>query len=291
MSTPAIRLSGIKKSYLGNEILRDVNLSLDPGQFCALIGKNGVGKSTLMRLIMRQELPTSGDAWILGRDIKTDSNFFGETVGYVSESIDYALPVSLGVFFQHYGRSFPKWDHSRFTGILERMGIGEDSRFRSLSRGQRMHVAFAAAVASQPKILILDEITSVLDANARAFFMSYLGDFTKQGGTVLLATNIISEVHHYADRLILLHEGTAKLNLTMDEIAKTYTKLRKTKDSSHPILEDSECVEVALNSDGSLSFVVPTSKVAQYKAPQSILDNRGITAEEIFIYFTRGRYL
>lgn len=291
MSHPAIKLEHIKKSYLGNDVLKDVTLTLEAGQFCALIGKNGVGKSTLIRLVVRQENPSSGEAYVLGRDIKVDSASFNEDVAYVSESIDYALPTSLGVFFKHYGRTFSRWNQERFTSILAQMGISLEQNFRSLSRGQRMHVAFAAAAASEPKVLILDEITSVLDANARSFFMSYLGEFTRQGGTVLLATNIISEVQHYADRLVLLQDGAIKLNVAMKELPSAYVKVRKPKETDHPFFQDPECFEVGLNSDGSLSFVAPLAKAAQYKIPEALKDHRGITAEEVFIYFTRSRSL
>ncbi len=291
MSHAAIKLENIKKSYMGNEVLKDVTLTLEPGQFCALIGKNGVGKSTLIRLIVRQENPTSGEASVLGRDIKVDSAAFNEDVAYVSESIDYALPTSLGVFFKHYGRTFSRWNQERFTSMLTQMGIGLDRNFRSLSRGQRMHVAFAAAAASEPKVLVLDEITSVLDANARSFFMGYLAEFTRKGGTVLLATNIISEVQNYADRLVLLQDGMIKLNVAMKELATAYVKVRKAKDTNHPFFQDPECFEVGLNSDGSLSFVAPIGKASQYQLPDTLKDHRGITAEEVFIYFTRSRSL
>lgn len=290
MGAPAIQLERITKRYAGREILSDIDLSLGSGQFCALVGKNGVGKSTLMRIVARQELPNSGHGKLLGKDMSIDDHRFNQDIGYASESLEFVLPVRIRTFFKHFSRSFERWDAKLFDEVLETLGLSQNSYHKQLSRGQRMHVAFAAAIARKPKLLLLDEITSVLDANARAYFMGLLKEFTGGGGTVVLATNIISEVQHYADRLVLLHDRTVKINQTMKQVSAIYKKLRKNKGEEHPIFLDPACAEVALNSDGSQSFIVPGDLLEKHSVADSMRDNRGITAEEIFIYFTRKRY-
>jgi len=286
----AIKTEGLSKFYGTTPVLDDVSFTVEPGTFFALVGKNGVGKSTLMRLLMRFEPASKGKGWVFGKDLDVDHPDFNAQVGYVSESIDYAVPTSLTNFFKFYRRNYPKWDNALFERVIREMGISMESQFRNLSRGQRMQVAFSAALASHPNLLILDEITSVMDANARSFFMHYLGNYTKQGGTVLMATNIIYEVQHFAQQVLLLHEGRAKLNCLVSDIAKNFVKVRRMPNTQDPIFADPDCSEVTLNSDGSSSHVLPIKSAEPYANAAKLTDKRAITIEEIFIYLTRNRW-
>jgi len=286
----AIKTEGLTKYYGASPVIEDISFTVEPGTFFALVGKNGVGKSTLMRVLMRFESPNKGQGWVFGKDLSKDHSDFNANVGYVSESLDYAVPTSLKNFFKYYRQLYPNWDNALFERVLKEMGISTDSQFRNLSRGQRMQVAFSAALASHPKLLLLDEITSVMDANARSFFMHYLGNFTKQGGTVLMATNIIYEVQHFAQQVLLLHEGRARLNCPVSDIAKNFLKLRRMPNTSDPVFADPDCSEVTLNSDGSSSHVIPVGAAAPYANAMKLQDKRGITIEETFIYLTRNRW-
>lgn len=286
----AIKTEGITKLYGVSPVLDDVSFKVEPGTFFALVGKNGVGKSTLLRLLMRFESPSKGKGWVFGRDLDTDHRDFNSQIGYVSESLDYAVPTSLKNFFGQYRQLYPNWDNALFERVLREMNISMDSQFRSLSRGQKMQVAFSAALASHPKLLLLDEITSVMDANARSFFMHYLGNFTKQGGTVVMATNIIYEVQHYAKQVLLLHEGKIKLDCLVSDIAKHFVKVRRMANTQDPIFADPDCAEVILNSDGSSSHILPIKSAERYQNAEKLTDKRAITIEEIFIYLTRNRW-
>ena len=284
----AIDLKNVGKKFGSQTALTDVNLSLPAGHFYALMGRNGAGKSTLMRILMRQETLSHGKAAIFGRDVETDPSDFNQDIGFVSEAIDFQFPVSLETFFRFFSKGFPRWDGGIFNAILGRMGVDPKRYFKTLSRGQRMHVATAAAIAVRPRLLILDEVTSVLDPDARGFFMDHLSEFVAKGGTVLMASNILSEVHNHADHLVLLHEGTVKLNLSAKELEKEFAKLRKPAGNAHAIFSDPDCAEVGLNSDGSTSHLVPVSKAAGL--PTELRDQRKITAEEIFVCLTRSRW-
>lgn len=286
----AIEARRLAKQYGGQVVLEDISFRVAAGDFYALVGKNGAGKSTLMRLLMRYERPTSGRGWIFGRELATDSQEFNSEVAYVSESIDYALPWPLETFFAEYRKLHPRWDNDTFEKVTREMNVSLHSQFRDLSRGQKMQVAFAAAIASRPKLLMLDEITAVMDAHARSYFMQYLGRFCAEGGTVMMATNIVSEVQHFAKQVLLLHEGSAKLNCPVKDIPNNFFKLRRMPGIDAPIFHDPACAEVTLNSDTSVSYVLPLEAARHYDGYGKLRDNRGITIEEIFIYFTRNRW-
>jgi ABC-2 type transport system ATP-binding protein len=283
----AVDLRGITKFYGAHGALKDVTMALEAGHFYILLGKNGAGKSTLMRLLMRYEVADRGLGRVLGESLECERDEFNQNVGFVSEALDYQLPMRMRTLFSYFEEIYPRWDRKLFESLLGELHIDLNRYFKELSRGQKMQVAFAAAAAVRPKLLILDEITSVLDANARGFFMDYLGAFVREGGTVVMATNIVSEVQNYADHVILLHEGTVSLNVAVAELPKLFVKVRHLPQDMHPLFDHAECVEVALNSDGSTSAVASVELARSFNLPPSFIDHRGITAEEIFIYFTR----
>jgi len=282
-----IRIENAIKSFGSQAVIRGVSFNLEPGHFYALLGKNGAGKSTLMRLLMRYDSLDQGEGWIGGRSFESDADDLNLEVGYVSEMIDYGVAEPIGRFTRIFARLYPKWDQKKFDDVLSRLRLNPQRLFRELSRGQKMQVVFAVAIAIQPRILILDEITSVLDADARAYCLKFLGDFVQGGGTVLMATNLVSEVQHYADHLLLLEDGKLELNCPLKEAAARFVKLRRPKDFSHGIFELSSCAQVGLNSDGSTSHLVESAQIAGHGIPDEIRDRRGVTAEELFIYFTR----
>lgn len=289
MSDAAIELKNISKSYGGNHALKNVSLSLRPGELYVLLGKNGAGKSTLMRVLMRYEPIDSGSGRILGRDLHDESDDFNLEIGYVSEAIDYVLPLKMKKLFTYFARIYPRWDQRLFESLLSELRIDLGKYFRELSRGQKMQVAFAAALAIRPKILLLDEITAVLDANARSFFMGYLGDFTRQGGTVVMATNIVSEVQNHAGHLVMLGDGQVNLDVPVSRLPALFVKVRRLPEDPNPAFRSPDCVEVGVNSDGSFSYVLPREGFEGRGFPADCLDHRGITAEDIFIYYTRNQ--
>lgn len=287
MSSSLIQLQKVSKSFGGNVVLKDINLSLAPGKFYALLGRNGAGKSTLMKIIMRYEQPDKGEAWIFDMPLSGDYGEINRQIGYVSESLEYTLPLKIKQIFTHYAQIYPTWDQELFTSFLSQLRIDTNKYFRELSRGQKMQVSFAAAVAIRPRLIVLDEITAVLDANARRIVMNYLGGFVEEGGTVLMATNIVSEVQHFADHLILIDNGNIKFDHAIADIAKTFKKVRKKLGNENEVFRDPTCVEVGLNSDSSTSHLLSAEAAMRYQLTEDIADHRGITAEEIFIYYTR----
>jgi len=207
-----IELRGVKKSYSGTQVLKEVELRLEPGKFYLLVGSNGVGKSTLMRILMRQERLDAGEGQILGYELQGDHPSQTSHVALVSEATDYALPLSLGEIFARFPRIHPRWDASVFHELQGKLGFDLSKRFSDLSRGQKMQVAMAAAFAIRPRLFLLDEITSVLDPRTREIIVARLCSEVAAGATVLLSTNILTEVQHVADHTLILEGGRVRLS-------------------------------------------------------------------------------
>lgn len=277
----------LNKSYQKKKILNDLSFQLESGKFYTLLGQNGAGKSTLLKLLSRKEFPDSGDVYLFRENIFTDKETINELCGYVSEQNDFNLPMKVEEFSNFYGSFFKNYDKNLFLKLSQHFGLDLNQSYKDYSRGQKMQISFCLAAASRPKCLLLDEISSVLDAHARSILMEYLGQFVKEGGTVLMATNIVSEVQLYSDHLFLIKNGKLELNIPRHEFHLLFLKLRKKMESDHDVFHDPHCIEVGVNSDRSTSYLIPLKEVQNYKLPEALFDNRGITTEEIFIYYTK----
>jgi len=267
-----IQITEVSKAYHGKTVLENVSLGINGGLFYALLGKNGAGKSTLMR--------------IPGNDQSVNHQ-----IGYVSEMIEVHSFRDIGSFYKQYGKFFRSWDQSLFDGFIQRFKVDPSRRFQELSRGQKMQVVFSAAVAIQPKVLFLDEITSVLDASARAYVMEYLGTFCKAGGAVVMATNLVSEVERYVDHIWWLDNRRILINQGVKELKNQYVKIRRTLGEDHPVFHKPHCISVGVNSDGSESYVMVKQKfdAVRPENAEALFDRRALSAEELFIYLTRDR--
>jgi ABC-2 type transport system ATP-binding protein len=285
----AIELRGIQKSFFGAKVLEDVDLKLDAGKFYLLAGPNGVGKSTLMRILMRQERFDRGGGQILGFALDGDDPRQNEHVALVSEATDYALPLSLGEIFARFPRIHPRWDASAFHQLQEKLGFDLSKRYSDLSRGQKMQVAMAAAFAIRPKLLILDEITSVLDARARDIVVERLRSEVAAGATVLFSSNIVTEVQHVADHLLILEGGRLRLSSPMKDLSSYFLRLRRPDKVDHPIFHHAACLQLGLNPDGTRRYLLETSAADAVGLPRELVDPTPVSADEAFIYFTQRK--
>ena len=283
-----VQLHGLCKAFGHKKVLEDVNFSLEAGKFYAILGRNGVGKSSVLKILMRMELRDKGTIKIFGEDIDVDSVTLNDHIGYISEGLTFGTWQSLKYFFKNYASIYKRWDKQLFYDLLSIQQVDLNDRFENLSRGQKIQVALSAALAIHPKLLLLDEVTSVLDASARLYFISHLGKFCKAGGTILMATNIVSEVQHFAEHIIILQNRKIKLDSPVHNLSNSYVKLRRTPNNEFKIPCQAHYVEVGVNSDNTISFLIPIEDKQKYEMDGIYPDSRNITIEDLFVYYTRN---
>lgn len=271
-----VTCSQLKRRFGRKEALKGVDLALEAGKFYALVGANGSGKSTLMRVLMRMLAPTSGDGQVLGVSLQEDTGRANDQVGYVSEDLGYRLPLSLGAFGRMNRAALPRWDQGVFLSTLAALALDPKQRFSALSRGQRMRFFFAVAMARRPRLILLDEVSSVLDASARAYVNGQLADAARGGATVLLATNIPSEIQPSVDQVLVLKNGTIERRVVLADFRASHAKLRLAADAPPP----PDGFRCGASSDGLVSYIVPTSQGPRPGTP----DRRAMTAEDMVAY-------
>jgi ABC-2 type transport system ATP-binding protein len=274
----AIIASDVSKAY-SFPVLKSLNLEIRAGKFTVLLGKNGSGKSTLLRLIYGQEAVDSGAIRVLGTEVDYESLSRRQSVVFISEQITLDPFADLVKIAEVHRSLYPKWSEGLLEKFIVAFGLDLRSRFGHLSRGQRIQFFFALAAASQPDLYLLDEVTSVLDANARFEVFTHLKAQTAKGATVVLATNIAAETHNFAHHVVFLSDGQINFDAPLEEMQSKFVKFRLAPEM--PSTEHSRPVQI--NKDGSISYL---TKIMTGQVLPGPIDNRGVTIEDVFVYFT-----
>lgn len=222
----ALEIHGLTKRR-GDFVLRGLELTLPAGCIMGLIGENGAGKSTTIRLILNGLRRDGGTIAVYGKDNRALTALEREDIGVVLDEV--GLPEYMNA--QQIGRMmagiFTRWQPEAYAGYLRRLALPEDKPFRDFSRGMRMRLGLAAALSHQPKLLLLDEATSGLDPVVRDDILTILSDFTRdEEHAVLISSHIVSDLEKICDYVAFLHKGRLLLCEEKDRLTEAYGILR-----------------------------------------------------------------
>ncbi len=222
---PVIQLHEVTKRFGNNTALDKVTFDVPPGVVFALLGENGAGKTTAIRLMLGFDEPTAGRIEVLGLDGRRDGLEIRRRVGYVSERptlYEWMTPAEIGWFTAgFYADGF---EH-RYRSLVENFRVPLDRRLSQLSKGMRAKVALSLAMAHSPELLILDEPTSGLDTLVRREFLESMVDIAAEGRTVLLSSHQIGEVERVADIVAIMHAGKLVAIERLDDLKRTTHQL------------------------------------------------------------------
>ncbi len=215
-----IELKGITKQYIAGEekveALKSVDLTIEEGEFTAIMGSSGSGKSTLLNILGCLDQPTAGEHWLNNEDVQNLdinklSDIRNQYLGFIFQSF-HLLPrlnvwknIELPMLYQNVGKLERK---ERAKALAEQMGLGERLKHMpsQLSGGQRQRVAIARALANKPKLLLADEPTGNLDSKTTVEIMDILQELNQSGVTIILVTHE-EELINYTKRTIILQDG------------------------------------------------------------------------------------
>ena len=237
MDTQAvITLDNVCKRFGRTIALDHVSLSIPSGVVFALLGENGAGKTTMIRILTGFVRPDAGHATVLAQASEKASLEIRRAIGYVSDSpalYDWMTAEEIGWFTSaFYDGAFP----DRYLKLMAEYDIPTGIRIKNLSRGQRAKVALALATAHDPQLLILDEPTSGLDPMVRRQFLESMVDRAALGRTVLLSSHQISEVERVADWVGILHQGKLKLVQPLDALKHSTSIVTATMDDPSSVV-------------------------------------------------------
>jgi polar amino acid transport system ATP-binding protein len=212
-----VEISGLRKSYGTNEVLKGIDLQVQPGEVIAIIGKSGSGKSTLLRCINGLEEFQSGSLTVDGKPLLHDNaaamRELRQHVGMVFQSFNLFPHLTVGKNIMLAPGLVKRKDaaanEAQARQLLDRVGLAEkfEAFGDQLSGGQQQRVAIARALAMEPAVLLCDEITSALDPELVGEVLRVVESLAEEGMTLLMVTHEMSFARKVADRVIFMHQG------------------------------------------------------------------------------------
>ena len=211
MTTGVLQARGLCKAYKQNQVLKNLDITIEPGKIYGLIGRNGAGKTTLLGILTAQNTHDSGEVTYNGEPVWENpraledlcfSRELQTTLFYGQNSLKVRHYLQAGATF------YSRWDEEYARRLLKEFGVEEKKRVSQLSKGQLSMVTILIALASNAPITILDEPVAGLDVVARErFYQLLLEDYARTGRTFIISTHIIEEAASVFERVLILDGG------------------------------------------------------------------------------------
>lgn len=224
----ALEIKDLCKTFPGFT-LDHLNLTLPAGCILGLVGENGAGKSTTIKLILDMLHKDSGSITILGRDNQDNIRLTKEDVGVVMDEVGIPECLNAKQVGNIMKLSFRSWDSAVYGGYLQSLSIPTDKPFKDFSRGNKMKLGIAIALSHDPKLLLLDEATNGLDPVVRDQVVQMLSEFTRdESHAILISSHIVSDLEKLCDYIAFLHKGKLLLCEEKDVLLGKYGILHGT---------------------------------------------------------------
>lgn len=277
----AIEMEGASKR-LGDFALGPLNFHVPRGSFVGLIGENGAGKSTTIKLLHGILEPDAGNIQVLGNDPLTDNPVYKQRIGFVFDDLYLTESFKLkqvAQFNRHlYGQA---WDENTFTALIERFGLPDNKILKKFSRGMKMQLGLACALSHHVELLVLDEPTSGLDPVVRDEVLDLILEFLQdENHSVLFSSHILSDLEKAADYIAFIHKGKLLMMEPKDELVEKYGLLHASREQVAAL--DSGAVLGRRHTDFGDTVLVERDKIP------AGLELEKPSIEDIMVYLSKG---
>lgn len=291
-----IQIENVTVKYRDCEPLSNVNLTIPKGKVFALLGENGVGKTTLIKCLTGYLKPNSGQCRVLGLDPTKDALEIRRRVGYVSDAPAFYEWMNVEEAGWFAASFYPDGFLERFKEAIAKYQVPLNRKIKHLSKGQRAKVALALALAHDPELLIMDEPTSGLDPLVRREFLESMLDRVAVGQTVFLSSHHISEIERVADDIAILHQGKFRVHDSLANLRDSVSELTVTMHDPFAALPSFEPTEILSEEihERQRRYVVYNFTEQQKSQLESLssvasVRIRPATLDELFVACTRGK--
>jgi ABC-2 type transport system ATP-binding protein len=240
-AAPAIEVRALQKSFKEVEVLRDVSLDVARGSIFALLGSNGAGKTTIVKILATLLRPDAGSACVNGFDVRTEADDVRGSISLTGQftAVDETLTGRENLVL------IARLRHLQEPGaiadrLLERFSLSDAGarRVATYSGGMRRRLDIAMSLIGAPPVIFLDEPTTGLDPQGRLEVWQAIRELAREGTTVLLTTQYLDEAEQLADRIAILHQGRIIVNGTLAELKQLLPPAKVEYVEKQPSLED-----------------------------------------------------
>lgn len=293
MSDQALEFDRVTRRFGATVALRELDLAVEPGSVLGLVGRNGAGKTTSLRLAHGILHPDAGRIRVLGLDPTSRPIEVATRVSLLSEETHLYPWMTVGEILDFAGALHPGWDRELARSLSKRLELDTAPRIRTLSRGTRAKLALVLAASSRPELLLLDDPTAGLDPLVRRELLEGLLEaIPAEGGAVVYASHLIHDVERIADRVAVLDGGRLRLEGSLEELKRRVRQVTAVFDGGPPREVDLPGL-IDLQADGRvLSAIVQGDDAALAERIRglgaSAVEVEPLSLEEILVGCLRG---
>lgn len=223
-----ITINNLSFKYGKKEILSDISMTLEAGKIYGLLGENGVGKTTLLKIICGLQKPFDGNCTVQGENPFSRTPSFLSRLYYLPEDLEYIqLDMSIAQFAKLNAPFYPKFNNEKFQTILNEFSVDAHKKLNKLSHGQTKKAAIAFALATNVDLLLMDEPSNGLDIPSKTLFRQVMAEYCLDTTCTVISTHQVRDLENLIDPIIILDNRAVLLNESLERISeKLYFGLR-----------------------------------------------------------------
>ena len=283
----AINVTGLCKSYQ-DFALDNVSFAVPKGSIMGFIGENGAGKSTTIKAMLNLIHRDAGTVEILGMDLDGHEKEIKERIGVVFDECCFHDNLTPADISKILGNIYQNWDGKLYQKYLVQFGLDEKKKIKEFSRGMKMKLGIAAALAHRPDVLILDEATSGLDPIVREEILANFLDFIQdENHAILISSHITSDLDKIADSLTFIHHGRIILSSGRDDLMDSMGIVKCGAEDLEKIEQD-QIIRYRKNQFGC-EVLIRNKRSFAVGHPEMVIDP--VTTEAIMLFYSRGEEL
>jgi len=289
----AINISQIGMSYNGHKVLDGVSTKIESGKVVALLGRNGAGKTTLLNILNGSLRPVSGNAAVLGIDPEQNPAVLRQSCVLVDEECHLYPWMTPTLLARTFAPMYPTWNQALYEKTLKEFAITADQKIATFSKGTKRKLQLAFALATEPKVLLLDEPVGGVDAVAREEILnSLIESLVEKGVTVVLSSHELKDISGVCDHVLILSGGNFVVDCSKDDLAASIRKVTLQLENAVETLPTHPTILAARANGAELELVVRDCSeeelariLANFKVKSQ--SSSGMSLEELFKAITR----
>lgn len=210
-----VEFKGLYKEFDGKEVLKNINLTIPKGKIVGLLGKNGMGKTTLIKLINDLLTPTKGEVLINGKKPGVESK---KIISYLPERTYLDTEMSIKQVFKYFEEFYDNFNTEKASKLLKDLDLNIDDKISHMSKGMQEKLQLILVMSREADLYILDEPLGGVDPATRDYILNTILSNFKEGSSVIISTHLIADIERILDEVIFINKGEIILNCSADEL-------------------------------------------------------------------------